>query len=120
LVVFACSDFLNITRGNVLIRSFVGSGAVVKRSIDDEPSYEDFYRDGNRYYYDDGGYADYYYYDGRRKKHQYFFERRRRQVTIVPVPGNNQVVSVIFQSNASGNAGGVSAQANDISGQACN
>ena len=87
----------------------------------DEPSYEDVYRDNlyDDYYGKDAGYDDYYYYDGRRKEDEYFYESRRKRQgnTVVSVPGSSQPIMAVFRSDDMGNAGGVSAQVNDLSGK---
>ena len=93
-------------RGAVSVRRFSGFGKR-KRSLYDEPSYEHVYREDEGDYYDDNDNKDYYFYDGRRKKEHYIYHRRKRTVFFtVTLNGNNQVVRVVFQSNASGSASG--------------
>lgn len=105
-----CSDSLEFFLGLVSIRRFVGIGKR-KRSLYDEPSYENVYREDEGDYYDESDNKDYYFYDGRRKKEHYFYHRRRRQIFFtVVLDGNNQVARVVFQSNASGSSSGFRAQ----------
>ena len=75
---------------------------IVKRSVDDQSSYE------SSESYNNQDYKDYYYFDGRRKEEPYLHVRRKRQNGNVVTVGGGQTATVTFNSDGSGSASGFS------------
>ena len=75
---------------------------VVKRSVDDQSSYE------SSESYNNQDYKDYYYFEGRRKEEPYLHVRRKRQSgNVVTIPGG-QTATVTFNADDAGSATGFS------------
>ena len=75
---------------------------VVKRSVDDQSSYE-----STESYNNNQDYKDYYHFDGRRKEEPYLHVRhKRRSGNVVTITGRGQNVTVTFNADGSGSAAG--------------
>ena len=72
---------------------------VVKRSVDDQSSYQ-----SEESYNQD--YKDYYYFEGRRKEEPYLHVRRKRQNGNVVTVAGGQTATVTFNADGSGSATG--------------
>ena len=73
---------------------------VVKRSVDDQSSYE------SSESYNNQDYKDYYYFDGRRKEEPYLHVRHKRQNRNVVTVAGGQTATVTFNADGSGSASG--------------
>ncbi|XP_074617924.1 CUB domain-containing protein-like [Acropora palmata] len=93
-------DSLTISNGNVVVLQFKGPlNTVVKRSVDDQSSYQS----AESYNQD---YKDYYYFDGRRKEEPHLHIRRKRQNGNVVTIRGGQTATVTFNADGSGSATG--------------
>ncbi|KAK2568230.1 CUB domain-containing protein [Acropora cervicornis] len=82
-------DSLTISNGNVVVLQFKGPlNTVVKRSVDDQSSYQS----AESYNQD---YKDYYYFDGRRKEEPHLHIRRKRQNGNVVTIRGGQTATVL-------------------------
>ena len=96
---------MTISDGNVIVLRFTGPlNTVVRRSVDDQSSYERAESYNNKQ-----DYKDYYYVDGRRKEAPYLHVRRKRQSgNVVTITGRGQSATVTFNADGSGSASGFS------------